>query len=181
MDEFLELLRSYTMPIVNITSPEGWAIAGLGTLAVAMYAYFNSQTYLDRVMGKSSIRAKHKAQIEQDIDRITEAFESAVLRGKMTREDADKFYTIMRKGNSALKELGPEPSFGKPWYYGPSIPKGAKEVKGRIIERLMKAGKSTHEIWNARKRISFARAMGSKSASKDMADLMKSIRSKPNA
>lgn len=175
MGDYLDMIWEAVLRVASITNPEGWAIAGIGMLVVGIYAFFKSQTYGDWVVGKRKVREIHRAQLNKDQDQITEAFQSAVTRLKMTQEDADKYYALMNKACPNMKELGPEPAFGRPWYKGPAPSKNSAEVKSSIIHRLQNMGVNTHELWNKKKRIMWARITHKKTAEEDMADLMKAI------
>lgn len=174
MGDWLDQLKDYGEKILSVTSVEGWLISAMAAIIITMVWYFRSQTFADSIVSKSTIRARNQATIKIGQDAITEAFEGCVTKGTLTREQADDLYSKVKKGIPAMKELGPEPSFGKPWYYGVK-PSNLAETKNRIIARLMGMGMSTHELWTKKKNLQMARA-NEKTASEDLNDLVAAIR-----
>lgn len=175
MDEYTRLLGDYAIKAYEAVSIEWLVMLGLSCLIAGLVVYFNSSFHEDRAVSKRKIRAKHQKVIEEADAAITEALEARHRQGRMKREDVDFIYAMIRKGCPKFKELGPEPSFGKPWYYGTKLPEDANKVKASIITRLKNWGMTTKQIWDKRGVISDKR----KSAHDDLADLVKSIKSKP--
>lgn len=157
MDEYLNLLYDYAARAASITSPEGWTIAGLGCSIIAIVAYFRSQTYIDWAMGKKTMRSRHRDLIERADKALTVVFEDSIKQGHMSREEVDWVYKYIQKGCPKFKELGVEPSYGKPWYTAPAVSSSTKEVKGRIYQRLFNMGKTSKEIWDGLKTIRLTR------------------------
>lgn len=100
-------------------------------LLICVYDYWNR--HREKGMSRAQRKARRKAVNEDIADRVSLALEDAVEKQQLEREDVNGFYRNMAK--HGYRDLGYEPSFGKPWYKKLPIPNVAK-VKGAIIQRL---------------------------------------------
>lgn len=82
-------------------------------------------------MKKRKARKKEVRELAGNI--ISEALEDAIGTRELTRDEVDYCYSLIEKGE--LKDLGYEPSFGKPWWKKISIPR-PDGVKKRIMSRV---------------------------------------------
>ena len=177
MDENVKLIGENSLRMLTGVSLEGWLLLGLSAILIGMYAYFHSQQHLDRAVSKRTIRARHREVIDKGSQAITEAFEAATKKGDITKEERDFLYGMIKKGCPKIKELGTEPSFGKPWYYGPVASENAAKVKAAITGRLLSAGMSMKDIISKKNAIRFPWPK-KKAASNDIAELVASIKRK---
>lgn len=102
--------------------------------------YFTSRTHEERHVSRQNRRARHREMMDRANNAITEALEAKVEAGELDRKFVDE--RVYRKMRSAgFREIGPEPTFGKPWYapWFNSTPHPAK-VKRGIYTRLHSMG-----------------------------------------
>lgn len=153
--EYLELLRDWALRVWGLMEPTGWMMVGLSTMTVMLLIYLKSDLHLERAMARRKKRANHREMLDQGQQAITEAFENKHKSGAWTREKTDHLYRLIRGGVPEFKELGPNPTFGKPWYTGPQPFKNVQAVKASIWNRLRKSGKSINELIDKKRRIAY--------------------------
>ena len=100
---------------------------------VLLYLWVNKDMLLESYMSRKRIKARYKAEKANISDVISTAVETAVAKHVVSRAAADHWYKKMR--TVGLKDLGYEPSFGKPWYF-PELRKPAQALKTMIKSRL---------------------------------------------
>lgn len=94
--------------------------------------YYNSNWHLERAVSKRKAHARHKKATELIEDAITEAIEKIHRNG--TLKDTERAWAYKRL-RTVFKTIGTEPSFGKPWYYGPSIP-NVQALRVRLMSKF---------------------------------------------
>lgn len=176
MDEYLRLMEEYTRSVYNAISLEWMVMLALTTLIGGMAVYFHSQRYMDRAVSKRKMKAKHKREFELAMQTMTEALEAKHRQGHISREGVDMVYKMIVSNCPKLREIGINPTFGKPYYTKPGLYQSAAKVKSSIINRLKAKGMSIKEIWDAKGRMQNSRG---KTAKQDMQDLVASIKRKP--
>lgn len=145
MSDILQQMSELTSKLFDMTSTNGWMFVLFTTVLFGMFAYFHSQTYRDWVVSRAARRAGHKEKIDKFETVITKSIDDSVKQNFLTAEEANELYVLVRKACPQFKELGTEPSFGRPWYYGPTKA-NLKETKARVLVRLQKLGLRMHEI-----------------------------------
>jgi hypothetical protein len=105
-------------------------------LLLCLVAILTKDMIWREIMSSSSRKTREKNRRTKVVieDGITRGIEAEVRAGRLTREQADYHYKILQR--AGYKELGPEPSFGRPWYYGISVPPSVEALKSRIRARL---------------------------------------------
>ena len=133
-----DLLR-YTQEVL---SDKGPALLLLVTLVLFMIILLKWDIIQESFMSRKRMKTRHR-QVREDIATlISNAVEEAVSKNTLTRSDADHWYKQLR--SAGLKDLGYEPSFGKPWYF-PSLRISTQTLKEQIKRRLGRKEKPSSE------------------------------------
>lgn len=83
-------------------------------------------------MSRTQRRLRRQFVRSEISDLITNPLEEAVKKGELERSDVDRFYKDMKK--IGYKDLGHEPSFGKPWYT--TAKTNLRRTKTMVVQRL---------------------------------------------
>jgi hypothetical protein len=105
----------------------------LATLIIA--AFFERDMIWERIMSRRASRKKTKAEYAEVADGISYLLETMVTAGKVRPGTKKRLIREMRK--IGLKDIGYEPSFGKPWHFPDPRP-SIELLKVQIAERLPK-------------------------------------------
>lgn len=145
MDDIWQRLKDYVEPLTRWLGSTGEVnnsdlvlmFLFLVLTLVAML-YFGSARHVERQVSRRKQRARHRQMLEEATQTITVALEARVQTGDLKREELDKkIYPLLRK--AGLKEVGTEPTFGKPWYVPLEVPDVGK-LKRSIYTRLHQMG-----------------------------------------
>lgn len=156
MDETLETIKNYAV----------YAWRGMGiqdnyqtiliwslVILVCLLAYIgHTASYQERAARMKKKRDRTRKLWEKANDIVTKAIEDEVRKGHLKAEEAAKVYDTLRE-LPQFREVGPEASYGRPWYYGVAASLEPSRVKGAIVDRLRKMRVDTTAfIDKARKR-----------------------------
>lgn len=108
--------------------------ATIASLLLALVLIFTKDMIWSAIMSRRRIQKRHRMVRAAIEDVITRALEKEVTANRLTREQVDFHYGKLKR--AGFKEVGIEPSFGRPWYYGPEIPPAVYALKSRIKARL---------------------------------------------
>lgn len=140
--DYAELLSRW-LSSTNASNGEMLSLLVFACLTFCVMLYITSPRHQERVVSKQEIRRKRKEREEKVQDYLTGALEQAVKDLTLTREEANREYKRLR--DAGYKEIGPEPSFGRPWYYGPKMPENLKVAKMAALTRLHNMGVNVEE------------------------------------
>jgi hypothetical protein len=124
-------MEDFLQPVPEAFGGNGPALLML--TVVLLFLIVNKDMLLESYMSRKRMKAKHRAEKEKISDIISQAVETAVAKHGVSRATADHWYKKMR--TIGLKDLGYNPSFGKPWYF-PALKLSAQAVKAQIKNRL---------------------------------------------
>lgn len=136
---------------------------GLGVIFVILWWYYHSNGYQERVVSRRKQRAQWKHTVEKMEEVLTKAVNTAADNGEIDRIHIDRVLGMLRR--AGFREIGDNPSFGKPWYYGPVTTTNLKALKGRLKQKWdhvhlkwTKEGKAISESDTAKLRNSIKKA-----------------------
>lgn len=137
MDETWKALGEYTARAFTSDNWQTTALLISIWLSFCLIAYYHSARYAERAVSKRSIRARRKEVQNISEEWMTQGLEEAINRNLLTREEVDKQYERLR--TAGFKDIGIEPTFGRPWYC-PTIPPSVTLLKSQILTRLYRMG-----------------------------------------
>lgn len=112
--------------------PENRSVLLLGLLFVCIILGIIYRRHREMGMSRAAKKARRRSVKDTIADKVSYAVEDLVKTRDIEREDAEAFYKRMHR--IGYKDLGYEPSFGKPWYKKLPSP-NASWVKGAIMAR----------------------------------------------
>lgn len=145
MGDFWERVKDWSEPTSRWlsstdTSNADFLISVLAVLIMLGFMlYFASAHHQERVVSKRKLRERNRKVWEKAETVITDSLEDQIRRGYLKRAEVDKIYSKLHK-IPGLREVGIEPSFGRPWYYGPQsvsnmaahVAKRKQEIRARL-------------------------------------------------
>lgn len=96
----------------------------------AIILYLLKDAIRETIVSRKKMRTRHRYVREVIEGYMTQIIEEAKDKGEISDKEAQYHYANLRR--AGYREVGPEPSFGKPWYYGVAEIPPAKAVIGKI-------------------------------------------------
>lgn len=110
----------------------------LASAIAAALVYFVSSEYEEKLLGKRKQKERWRRVNELVNSVVTKALEDEVEKGNIQLSELSRIYRDLREV-PRHRDIGTEPSFGRPWYYGPTSV-GIAETKRKVLGRLKQAG-----------------------------------------
>lgn len=137
--DYGEVTGRYLSSTREMTNTEYILLLVFFVSALLAITYFSSATHEERQVSRRKQRSKHLQQMDEAQQAITEALEARRKAGKLDAKFIDeRLYPMLAK--AGLKEVGPEPTFGKPWYTPSKKMPDLGKVKRGIHTRLHQMG-----------------------------------------